>query len=81
VTVFLAAIGVAVTIGALVIGLVALKTLREIKSEAASAAKDAAGEKIKEMAQKRELDVVLERAAVRVQSGGTESAREEDYQD
>lgn len=34
VTIFLGAIGVAVTVGALVIGLVALKTLREIKTEA-----------------------------------------------
>jgi len=48
VTIFLAAIGVAITVGALVIGLVALKTLREIKDEAAQAAKDAAADKIKE---------------------------------
>lgn len=46
VTIFLGAIGLAVTIGALVIGLVAFKTLREIKSEAAIEAKGAAGAKI-----------------------------------
>lgn len=48
VTIFLAGIGLAVTVGALVIGLVALKTLREIKDEAAQAAKDAAADKITE---------------------------------
>lgn len=46
VTIFLGAIGLAVTVGALVIGLVAFKTLREIKTEAASEAKGAAGDKI-----------------------------------
>jgi hypothetical protein len=46
VTIFLGAIGLAVTVGALVIGLVALKTLREIKTEAATEAKGAAGAKI-----------------------------------
>lgn len=46
VTVFLGALGLAVTVGALVIGLVALKTLREIKTEAAIEAKGAAGAKI-----------------------------------
>lgn len=46
VTIFLGAIGLAVTVGALVIGLVAFKTLREIKTEAASEAKGAAGAKI-----------------------------------
>lgn len=45
-TIFLGAVGLAVTVGALVIGLVALKTLREIKDEAASDAKDAAASKI-----------------------------------
>lgn len=45
-TIFLGAIGLAVTVGALVIGLVALKTLREIKTEAATEAKGAAGAKI-----------------------------------
>ncbi|MBO0347197.1 hypothetical protein J0X15_18355 [Roseibium sp. CAU 1637] len=47
-TIFLGAIGLAVTVGALVIGLVALKTLREIKDEAARDAKAAAAEKINE---------------------------------
>lgn len=47
-TIFLGAIGLAVTVGALVIGLVALKTLREIKDEAADGAKDAAADKINE---------------------------------
>jgi hypothetical protein len=46
VTIFLGAVGLAVTVGALVIGLVAFKTLREIKTEAASEAKGAAGAKI-----------------------------------
>ncbi len=45
---FLGAVGLAVTVGALVIGLVALKTLREIKDEAASEAKTAAAGKINE---------------------------------
>ena len=109
-TIFLAAIGLAVTVGALVIGLVALKTLREIKDEAAKEAKDAAagritetmatelepnvnakvrealpsalhaallndelGHKIlSEMAQRGELDEVLERVAMRMQGGGPE---------
>ncbi len=48
VTIFLGAIGLAVTVGALVVGLVALKTLREIKTEAAIEAKGAAGAKIAE---------------------------------
>lgn len=48
VTIFLGAIGLAVTVGALVIGLVAFKTLREIKTEAASEAKGAAAVKINE---------------------------------
>lgn len=86
VTVFLGAIGLAVTVGALVIGLVAFKTLREIKTEAATEAKGAAalqinetmaaglGHKIlSEMAQRGELDAVLERVAMRMQSGGAES--------
>ncbi|MCE2522646.1 MAG: hypothetical protein J4F49_05430 [Rhodobacteraceae bacterium] len=46
VTILLGAIGLAVTVGAVVIGLVALKTLREIKDDAASAAKEAAAIKI-----------------------------------
>lgn len=46
VTIFLGAIGLAITVGALVIGLVAFKTLREIKTEAATEAKAAAGAKI-----------------------------------
>lgn len=110
-TMFLGAIGLAVTVGALVIGLVALKTLREIKDEAASEAKQAAAGKISEtmaselepnvqakvkdalpaalsaalltdelghkilsdMAQRGELDEVLERVAMRMQGGGPES--------
>lgn len=52
---FLAAIGVAVTVGALVVGLVALKTLREIKDDAARDARDAAASKISET-----MDVELE---------------------
>jgi len=109
-TIFLGAVGLAVTVGALVIGLVALKTLREIKDEAASEAKDAAAGKINEtmaaelepnvnakvqeilpaalqaallsdelghkimseMAQRGELDEVLERVAMRMQGGGPE---------
>ncbi len=110
VTIFLGAVGLAVTVGALVIGLVAFKTLREIKTEAASEAKDAAAVKISEtmaaelepsvnakvrdalpaalqvallndelghkilseMAQRGELDEVLERVAMRMQGGGPE---------
>jgi len=53
-TIFLGAVGLAVTVGALVIGLVALKTLREIKDEAASEAKVAAAGKIDETM--KELD-------------------------
>ena len=109
-TIFLGAVGLAVTVGALVIGLVALKTLREIKDEAAKEAKDAAAGKISEtmatelepnvnakvqnalpgalqkallndelghkilseMAQRGELDEVLERVAMRMQGGGPE---------
>lgn len=47
-TMFLGAVGLTVTIGALVIGLVALKTLREIKDDAANGAKEAAAGKINE---------------------------------
>jgi len=46
--VFLGAVGLTVTLGALVIGLVALKTLRQIKDEAASEAKRAAAARINE---------------------------------
>jgi len=45
-TIFLGAIGLSVTLGALVIGLVALKTLREIKEEVKKAAADKATETI-----------------------------------
>lgn len=110
VTILLAAIGLAVTVGAVVIGLVALKTLKEIKDEAATEAKSAAATKIvetmnkelepsvaaqlgaalpaalqtelldndlghkilSEMAQRGELDEVLERVASRMQGGGPE---------
>lgn len=120
-TIFLGAIGLAVTIAALVIGLVALKTLREIKDEAANEAKVAAASKItetisadlepsvnakvretlpaalqaallndelghkilSEMAQRGELDGVLERVAMRMQGGGPEPDPEaaEEYAD
>lgn len=111
VTILLAAIGLAVTMGAVVIGLVALKTLREIKDEAATEAKSAAAKKIAEtmdsdlepsvaaqlaaalpgalqtalvdkdlghqilgeMAQRGELDEVLERVANRMQGGELEA--------
>lgn len=109
-TLFLGAIGLAVTVGALVVGLVALKTLREIRDEAARAAAGAAVAKIGEtmavqlepnvnakvqevlpnalqtalindelghkifgeMAERGELDAVLERVAMRMQAGGPE---------
>ena len=109
-TIFLGAVGLVVTVGALVIGFVALKTLREIKDEATNEAKDAAAAKINEtiaaelepsvnakvqetlptalqvallnkelgqkimseMAQRGELDEVLERVAMRTQGGGLE---------
>lgn len=115
VTVLLAAVGLAVTVGALVIGLVAFKTLREIKDDAAEAAQTAAATKINEtmasdlepnvnakvsevlpvalqaallddelghrimskMAQKGELDEVLERVAMRMQGGGPEAYEDE----
>ncbi len=115
VVVLLAAVGLAVTFGALVIGLVAFKTMREIKDEAADAAQTAAANRIKEtmtsdlepnvnakvnealpsalqaallddelghqilleMAQKGELDEVLERVAMRMQGGGPESNEDE----
>jgi len=115
-TVFLGAIGLAVTVGALVIGIVALKTLREIKDEATSEAKKAAGitindtikaeldpsvaEKVQaalpvalhdallndelghrilsDMAGRGELDIVLERVAMRIQGGGPEIDPDED---
>jgi len=115
-TVLLGAVGLAVTVGALVIGLVALKTLREIKEEAASGAKLAAAGQIEqtmtnelkpnvnarvqevlpealqealmrdelahriltEMAQRGELDEVLERVAMRVQGAGAEGTGERD---
>ena len=111
VTILLAAIGLAVTVGAVVIGLVALKTLREIKDEAATEAKSADAKKIAEtmdsdlepsvasqlaaalpealktalvdkdlghqilgeMAQRGELDEVLERVANRMQGGELEA--------
>lgn len=115
-TVLLAAIGLAVTVGALVVGLVALKTLREIKEEAASDAKLAAAGQIEhtmaaqlqpnvnarveevlpsalqdallrdelghrilsQMAQRGELDEVLERVAMRIQGAGPEEQAEPD---
>lgn len=119
-TIFLGAVGLAVTVGALVIGLVALKTLREIKEEAATGAKEAAAGKITEtmaaelgpnvnakvrdilpaalqaalmkdelghkilgdLAKRGELDVVLERVAMRIQNGPEpESETEERHAD
>lgn len=114
-TVLLAAIGLAVTVGALVIGLVAWKTLREIKEEAAEGARSAAAGKIdqamadqlpanvnakveqvlpnalqdalmkdelghrilSEMAQRGELDEVLERVAMRIQGAGLDDQGEQ----
>jgi hypothetical protein len=114
-SIFLSAIGVTITVGALVIGLVAFKTLREIKTEAAGDAKTAAAAQItdtiaaelapkvsekvsetlpqalrtallqnelghqilREMAQRGELDEVLERVAMRMQNGGPEIEAEE----
>ncbi len=121
-TIFLAAIGLTVTVGALVIGLVALKSLREIKEDAAAEAKTAAATKITEhistelapsvnakvdealpsalqtalltneighkilteMAQRGDLDDVLERVATRMQTGGpeeSENGTEEGFSD
>jgi len=118
VTIFLGAVGLVVTVGALVIGLVALKTLREIKEEAANEAKKAAAAQINEtmaselepnvkvrvqdalpaalpiallndelghkilsdMAQRGELDEVLERVAMRMQVGGPEEDPEAEAQ-
>ena len=115
VSVLMVAVGLAVTVGALVIGLVAFKTLREIKDEAAEAAQAAAATKINEtmasglepnvsakvsdvlpsalqaalldnelghrimseMAQRGELDEVLERVAMRMQGGGPDTDEEE----
>lgn len=115
-TVLLGAIGLAVTVGALVVGLVALKTLREIKEEAASNARSAAAGQIEQtmatqlqpnvnakveevlpnalqeallrdelghrilsaMAQRGELDEVLERVAMRIQGAGPEDPGEAD---
>jgi uncharacterized protein (DUF2267 family) len=58
VTILLGAIGLAVTVGALAIGLVAFKTLREIKDDAETAAKDAAAYKVTEtMAEELEPNV------------------------
>lgn len=87
-TIFLGAVGLAVTVGALVIGFVALKTLREIKEEAADGAKKAAATKISEtmdaqlepiltnMAKRGELDAVFERVSVQLQFGGPEPEEE-----
>lgn len=117
-TVLLGAIGLAVTVGALVVGLVALKTLREIKDEATTDARTAAAGQIQQtmdaqlqpkvnakveevlpaalqdallhnelghrilgqMAQRGELDAVLERVAMRIQTGGPEDEVEPDEQ-
>lgn len=84
------AIGLGVTMGALVIGVVALKTLREIKQEAADQARQAADDKIEEtvneelarkllleMAREGHLDDVLERVAIKLQNGGPEGPDED----
>ena len=79
-TIFLGAIGLTITLGALVVGVVAFKTLREIKLDAAKAAKDAAASMIKDtlpttlrdMARGGDLDSPLEQAAMRMQTGGPE---------
>lgn len=119
VSVVLTATGLAVTVGALVIGLVALKTLREIKDEASSEARSAAAARIaetmnnqlepsvaakleaalpialqrelldndlghrilSEMAQRGELDEVLERVASRMQGGGPEPDEDDQSED
>lgn len=52
-TLFLGALGIAVTVGALVVGVVAFKTLREIKDEAASDAKNTAEDTINETMDQR----------------------------
>ena len=91
VTIMLGAIGLAITMGAVVIGIVAFKTLREIKQEAADEAKAATAEKLErtitdelarkilmEMARNRELDDVLERVAMQIQTGGPEPDSEID---
>jgi hypothetical protein len=85
VTIFLGAIGLAVTVAALVIGLIAFKTLSEIKSEASDEAKKAAAGQVtrtmaeglghqilSEMAKRGELDSVFERVAMQMQTGGPE---------
>ena len=79
-TTFLGAVGVTVTVGGIVIGVIALKTLSEIKREAIGNAKgaaedaveDAVAHKIDEMAQKGELDKPIERAATRISVGKPE---------
>ena len=91
VTIMLGAIGLAITMGAVVIGIVAFKTLREIKQEAADEAKAATDEKLErtitedlarkiliDMARNRELDDVLERVAMQIQTGGPEPETEID---
>lgn len=88
-TLMLGAIGLAVTTGAVVIGIVALKTLTEIKDEAAEQARSAAHKKIvetvndelarkllMEMARDGHLDDVLERVATKIQTGGPEGPDE-----
>jgi len=76
-TISLGAVGVAVTVGALVIGFIALKTLHEIKEEAVGKAKDVAKEAVdvsvhkilRNMADNGELGTVLDRV---IQAGGPE---------
>ena len=85
VAILLAGIGLMVAVGALVIGVVAFKTLREIKNEAAESARNAAVEEIEEklyhvvweMSQKGELDEALERVIGRIQSGGPDAHDDE----
>lgn len=119
-TIFLGAVGLAVTVAALVIGIVALKTMQEIKDDAANAAKEAAqktvgkimdtdlepqvkkdvaevlpkelrvalmddelGHKILgDMAERGELNGLLERVIAKVQFGGPDGVEDEhtDYE-
>ena len=112
-TILLAAVGLVVTVGAVVIGIVAWRTTREIKEDATNKAKAAAAIRINEtieenlepevatklrdalpnaleyalitdelgyrilrsMAERGELDEVLERVVVRLQSAGPEQDR------
>ena len=91
VTVVLASVGLAVTVGALVVGLVAFTMAADLEPnvnakvrQALPTALQAAlldeelGHRIlSDMAQRGELDQVLERVAMRMQGGGPEAIEEE----